>query len=69
MVLSTIRRQGSCMRIYRDYRDTCPFCGRKEEILNSRESVELQVIWVGTIERFNDAKKAEEKDRVKHFGV
>ena len=47
--------------------DTCPKCGRKEE-----DSVSFQRIrritgyLVGTLDRFNDAKRAEVRDRVKH---
>ncbi len=50
--------------------DTCPNCGRSEE-----EGPHFQRIrritgyLVGTLDRFNDAKRAEEKDRVKHTAV
>lgn len=49
--------------------DTCPFCGRKEGDIKFERIRRITGYLVGTIERFNDAKKAEEKDRVKHFGV
>ncbi|MBP1589078.1 MAG: hypothetical protein ILO10_02650 [Kiritimatiellae bacterium] len=48
--------------------DTCPKCGRRE----SESPVKFERIrritgyLVGTLERFNDAKRAEERDRVKH---
>ena len=48
--------------------DYCPKCGRKIE--KSGSGVErirrITGYLVGTLDRFNDAKKAEEKDRVKH---
>lgn len=54
--------------------DTCPKCGRKEMHDESGEydGQEFERIrritgyLVGTLERFNDAKRAEESDRVKH---
>ncbi len=49
--------------------DTCPSCGRKEGDTKFERIRRITGYLVGTIERFNDAKKAEEKDRVKHFGV
>ncbi|MBR6022163.1 MAG: anaerobic ribonucleoside triphosphate reductase, partial [Kiritimatiellae bacterium] len=48
--------------------DTCPKCGRRE----SESPIKFERIrritgyLVGTLERFNDAKRAEERDRVKH---
>jgi len=48
--------------------DTCPKCGRKE----GSDGIEFERIrritgyLVGTLDRFNNAKRAEEKDRVKH---
>ena len=48
--------------------DYCPKCGRK--IVKNGQDVErirrITGYLVGTLDRFNDAKKAEEKDRVKH---
>ena len=49
--------------------DVCPKCGRTEE----EHGVAFERIrritgyLVGTLDRFNDAKRAEEADRVKHF--
>ena len=46
--------------------DTCPCCGREE---NGRPFVRIRRITgylVGTLDRFNNAKRAEERDRVKH---
>ncbi|MBR5110959.1 MAG: anaerobic ribonucleoside triphosphate reductase [Clostridia bacterium] len=46
--------------------DTCPFCGREE---NGRPFERIRRITgylVGTLDRFNNAKRAEERDRVKH---
>jgi ribonucleoside-triphosphate reductase len=51
--------------------DVCPGCGRKEE--DSPFKIErirrITGYLVGTLDRFNDAKAAEERDRVKHNGV
>lgn len=54
--------------------DTCPKCGRKEmhDECGEYDGMEFERIrritgyLVGTLERFNDAKRAEESDRVKH---
>ncbi len=48
--------------------DVCPKCGRKENDGKPRfERIRrITGYLVGTLERFNDAKRAEEKDRVKH---
>ena len=47
--------------------ETCPKCGRKEEDGPNFERIRrITGYLVGTIDRFNDAKRAEEKDRVKH---
>ena len=46
--------------------DTCPSCGREE---NGRAFERIRRITgylVGTLDRFNNAKRAEERDRVKH---
>ena len=49
--------------------DVCPQCGRREE----EHGVPFERIrritgyLVGTLDRFNDAKRAEERDRVKHM--
>ena len=49
--------------------DVCPKCGRTEE--EHGEAFErirrITGYLVGTLDRFNDAKRAEEADRVKHF--
>ncbi|WP_032122074.1 anaerobic ribonucleoside triphosphate reductase [Clostridium amazonitimonense] len=45
----------------------CPSCGRKEEDIKFERIRRITGYLVGTLERFNDAKKAEEKDRVKHL--
>ena len=48
--------------------DTCPSCGRKETDSNiGFERIRrITGYLVGTVDRFNNAKKAEVKDRVKH---
>lgn len=48
--------------------DVCPKCGRKEEAGSPKfERIRrITGYLVGTVDRFNDAKKAEEHDRVKH---
>ncbi len=48
--------------------DTCPQCHRKETDgeVGFERIRRITGYLVGTLERFNDAKKAEERDRVKH---
>ncbi len=47
--------------------DECPKCGRTEEEGGSFERIRrITGYLVGTLDRFNDAKRAEEADRVKH---
>ncbi|MBP0959353.1 MAG: anaerobic ribonucleoside triphosphate reductase, partial [Oscillospiraceae bacterium] len=48
--------------------DVCPKCGRREDDGKPRfERIRrITGYLVGTLDRFNDAKKAEERDRVKH---
>ena len=48
--------------------DTCPQCGRHEsdELVKFERIRRITGYLVGSIDRWNDAKKAEEKDRVKH---
>lgn len=46
--------------------ETCPSCGRKEGDISFQRIRRITGYLVGTLERFNDAKKAEERDRVKH---
>ncbi len=45
----------------------CPKCGRKEDDTKFERIRRITGYLVGTLDRFNDAKKAEEKERVKHF--
>jgi len=49
--------------------DICPKCGRNEKDSNVKfEKIRrITGYLVGTVDRFNNAKKAEEKDRVKHM--
>ncbi len=47
--------------------DTCPQCGREEGSMKFERIRRITGYLVGTLDRFNDAKKAEERDRVKHF--
>lgn len=45
----------------------CPKCGRKETCDHKFERIRrITGYLVGTLDRFNDAKKSEEKERVKH---
>lgn len=47
--------------------DVCPKCGRTETAHEGFERIRrITGYLVGTLDRFNDAKRAEEKDRVKH---
>ncbi len=48
--------------------DTCPNCGRVEGDIRFERIRRITGYLVGTLDLFNDAKKAEERDRVKHFG-
>lgn len=47
--------------------DKCPACGRKEDGVKFERIRRITGYLVGTLDRFNDAKRAEEKDRIKHF--
>ena len=47
--------------------DNCPQCGRDEEQHRFERIRRITGYLVGTLDRFNDGKKAEEKDRVKHL--
>ena len=51
--------------------DVCPGCGRSETDGNGKfERIRrITGYLVGTMERWNDAKTAEERDRTKHSGV
>ena len=46
--------------------DVCPQCGRQEEEVHFERIRRITGYLVGTLERFNDGKRAEEHDRVKH---
>ena len=48
--------------------ETCPKCGRKEHDgeFGFERIRRITGYLVGTLDRFNNAKRAEEKDRVKH---
>lgn len=46
--------------------DVCPGCGRKEDDVKFERIRRITGYLVGTIDRFNNAKRHEEKDRVKH---
>ncbi|MDR2502564.1 MAG: anaerobic ribonucleoside triphosphate reductase [Oscillospiraceae bacterium] len=47
--------------------DTCPKCGRREADGQSFERIRrITGYLVGTLDRFNNGKRAEERDRVKH---
>lgn len=47
--------------------DTCPNCGREEGDIKFERIRRITGYLVGTLDRFNDAKKAEVRDRVKHL--
>ncbi|MGN0801452.1 MAG: anaerobic ribonucleoside triphosphate reductase [Candidatus Faecivicinus sp.] len=46
--------------------DTCPNCGRHEDDVRFERIRRITGYLVGTLDRFNNAKRAEERDRVKH---
>lgn len=46
--------------------DSCPKCGRKEEEVHFERIRRITGYLVGTLDRFNDGKRAEEHDRVHH---
>lgn len=46
--------------------DTCPHCGRSEDNVEFERIRRITGYLVGTLNRFNNAKRAEERDRVKH---
>lgn len=46
--------------------DKCPKCGRTEGNIPFERIRRITGYLVGTLDRFNDAKRAEERDRVKH---
>lgn len=47
--------------------ETCPKCGREAGEVGFHRIRRITGYLVGTLDRFNDAKKAEEHDRIKHF--
>ena len=47
--------------------DICPQCNRLEGDIAFERIRRITGYLVGTLDRFNDAKRQEEKDRVKHF--
>lgn len=47
--------------------ESCPSCGRQEEDRKFERIRRITGYLVGTLERFNDAKQAEVRDRVKHM--
>jgi len=47
--------------------NTCPKCGREEGDIKFERIRRITGYLVGTLERFNDAKRAEERDRIKHM--
>jgi ribonucleoside-triphosphate reductase (formate) len=49
--------------------EECPKCGRKEGEIRFDRIRRITGYLVGTLDRFNDAKKAEERDRAKHFSL
>lgn len=49
--------------------DECPNCGRQEGDVRFDRIRRITGYLVGTLDRFNDAKKAEERDRIKHFNA
>lgn len=46
--------------------DTCPQCGREENSERFERIRRITGYLVGTLDRFNNAKRSEERDRVKH---
>lgn len=49
--------------------DTCPHCGRKETPKLRFERIRRITGYLAKLDMWNDAKRAEEKDRVKHTGI
>jgi ribonucleoside-triphosphate reductase len=47
--------------------ETCPRCGRSGEEIPFERIRRITGYLVGTLDRFNNAKRAEERDRVKHI--
>ena len=55
-----------CMTEIDDKAKVCPQCGRQEEEVHFERIRRITGYLVGTLERFNDGKRAEEHDRVHH---
>ncbi|QUH26880.1 anaerobic ribonucleoside triphosphate reductase [Serpentinicella alkaliphila] len=49
--------------------DKCPNCGREEGDVKFERIRRITGYLVGTLDRFNDAKKSEERDRLKHTHI
>ena len=49
--------------------EVCPECGREEGDIPFERIRRITGYLVGTLDRFNDAKRAEEHDRIKHLSV
>lgn len=49
--------------------DVCPKCGRTEDEHRFERIRRITGYLVGTLDRFNSGKRAEERDRVKHSGL
>lgn len=49
--------------------DVCPNCGREEDEYHFERIRRITGYLVGTLDRFNSGKRAEEHDRVKHSGL
>jgi ribonucleoside-triphosphate reductase len=49
--------------------DVCPNCGRSEGDVPFERIRRITGYLVGTLDRFNDAKKAEVRDRINHFNA
>ena len=47
--------------------NTCPYCGREEGEIKFERIRRITGYLVGNLDRFNDAKRSEERDRVKHM--
>ena len=49
--------------------DTCPACGRTEGDVPFERIRRITGYLVGTLDRFNNAKRSEVNDRVKHMNM
>ncbi|WIV11790.1 anaerobic ribonucleoside triphosphate reductase [Proteiniborus sp. MB09-C3] len=50
-------------------KNQCPGCGRQEGSIKFERIRRITGYLVGTLDRFNNAKRAEERDRVKHLSM